>query len=305
MVAVSILACFLATTGGVLASVGGGAQDALAPLNAERRNLRLGRQSRRADNATLPLNIDVVVHVITPGDIYGEGYISDERLVAQMEVLNHAFEPVGFQFKLVNTTRTINEFWYNNLLEARPAERQVSAALRQGTLATLNIYSMGVVNTTETAWATLPASEAPYDGVFQNNTAFLGGSRPLNEGITLVHEVGHWCGLYHVFSFGCAVSYDYVADTPIQTDPRPRVDARLDCKSSSNPRLDTCPDQPGLDSIHNYMSYSADYCRYEFTPGQIQRMREQMAKHRGIVYPGIDVNNIPEDQVEIPPPEET
>jgi hypothetical protein len=32
---------------------------------------------------------------------------------------------------------------YNNLLEARPSEREVSAALRQGDLATLNIYSMG------------------------------------------------------------------------------------------------------------------------------------------------------------------
>ena len=57
-------------------------------------------------------------------------------------------------------------------------------------------------------------------------------------------------------------------------------------------------------TLDNYMSYSDDYCRYEFTPGQIQRMREQMAKFRGVVYPDIDVDNIPEDSVEIPPPEE-
>ncbi|OAG15421.1 hypothetical protein CC77DRAFT_1053983 [Alternaria alternata] len=295
MVAVQVLACFLATTGGVLASVGG-TEDALVSPNAERRNLHAKSHSRRADNATVLLPIDVYMHVITPGDIEGEGYISDAALSAQMEVLNNAFEPVGFQFNLVNTTRTINEYWYNNLLEARPSEREVSAALRQGDLATLNIYSMGVVNTTETAWATLPASQASYDGVFQNNTAFLGGSRPLNEGITLVHEVGHWCGLYHVFNFGCAVSYDYVADTPNQQAPE--VSGECDIGR------DSCPDQPGLDSIHNYMSYSADYCRYEFTPGQIQRMREQMAKFRGVVYPGIDVDNIPEDSIEIPPPEE-
>ena len=36
---------------------------------------------------------------------------SDAALSAQMEVLNNAFEPVGFQFNLVNTTRTINEYW--------------------------------------------------------------------------------------------------------------------------------------------------------------------------------------------------
>ncbi|CAI9629993.1 unnamed protein product [Alternaria burnsii] len=293
MVAASILACFLATTGRVLASVGG-TENALVSPNTERRNLHPKPYSKRVDNTTVLLPIDVYIHVITPGDIEGEGYISDAALSAQMEVLNNAFEPVGFQFNLVNTTRTINE--YNNLLEARPSEREVSAALGQGDLATLNIYSMGVVNTTETAWATLPASQASYDGVFQNNTAFLGGSRPLNEGITLVHEVGHWCGLYHVFNFGCAVSYDYVADTPNQQAP--------DVSGGCDIGRDSCPDQPGLDSIHNYMSYSDDYCRYEFTPGQIQRMREQMAKFRGVVYPGIDVDNIPEDSVEIPPPEE-
>jgi hypothetical protein len=36
---------------------------------------------------------------------------SDAALSAQMEVLNDAFEPVGFQFNLLNTTRTINEYW--------------------------------------------------------------------------------------------------------------------------------------------------------------------------------------------------
>ncbi|KNG47233.1 metalloprotease [Stemphylium lycopersici] len=299
MVAVSVLAGFLATTGGVLASVDG-TQDAFVSPNAERRNLHRKSHSTRADNSTVLLPIDerdTLGMFLYCGfrRVFADFLWSNEALSAQIEVLNNAFEPVGFQFNLVNTTRTINEFWYNNLLEATPSERDVSAALRQGNLSTLNIYSMGVVNTTETAWATLPAAKAPYDGVFQNNTAFLGGSRPLNEGITLVHEVGHWFGLYHVFNFGCAASYDYVADTPHQQEP----DAIGGCEIGR----DSCPDQPGLDSIHNYMSYSDDYCRYEFTPGQIQRMREQVAKFRGIVYPGIDVDNIPEDSIEIPPPE--
>jgi hypothetical protein len=51
----------------------------------------------------------------------------------------------------------------------------------------------------------------------------------------------------------------------------------------------------GHDQTDNYMSYSGDDCRNSWTPGQIQRMREQMAKFRGVVYPGIDVYNIPED----------
>lgn len=83
---------------------------------------------------------------------------------------------------------------------------------------------------------------------------------------------------------------------------------------SANARCrDTCPDQPGIDLIRkfrvfkvgmreltrtsqdNYMSLTDDACRNSWTPGQIQRMREQVAKYRGVVYPGIDVDKIPED----------
>jgi len=36
---------------------------------------------------------------------------------------------------------------------------------------------------------------------------------------------------------------------------------------------DSCPDQAGLDPIHNHMTYTEDACRSEFTPGQIMFMR--------------------------------
>lgn len=59
-------------------------------------------------------------------------------------------------------------------------------------------------------------------------------------------QTGHWAGLGHVFSGPggtCDTDADGIADTPRQLVP-----------SSGCPvGKDSCPDQPGLDSIHNFM----------------------------------------------------
>jgi hypothetical protein len=83
---------------------------------------------------------------------------------------------------------------------------------------------------------------------------------------TLVHEVGHWLGLLHVFheDDGKCVSEDVdeVSDTPnMRGIPRDCPVASLSCDAGKpNP-------------VHNHMSYTS--CRTEFTPGQRSRMIER------------------------------
>ncbi|KAF8978946.1 pregnancy-associated plasma protein-A-domain-containing protein, partial [Cyathus striatus] len=87
---------------------------------------------------------------------------------------------------------------------------------------------------------------------------------------TLVHETGHWTGLYHVFQGGCTGEGDQVGDTP------PQEDATDGCPANK----DTCSGG-GLDSIHNYMDYSDDACLDSFTDGQIDRLWGQISSYRG------------------------
>ena len=96
----------------------------------------------------------------------------------------------------------------------------------------------------------------------------------------MIHEVGHWVGLYHPFAGGVSCDLgdlDYVADTPIEL--RPELGSCIE-------GLDSCPDQPGLDNINNYMDYTSDDCRYLFTPGQIEFLQGQMSEYRGMAAGG-------------------
>lgn len=73
------------------------------------------------------------------------------------------------------------------------------------------------------------------------------GGRP---DTTIVHEVGHWLGLIHTFQGGCDNDVDDVVDdTPREDNPESAL-VNSDCKS-----MDSCPDQPGTDSIRNFMGY--------------------------------------------------
>jgi hypothetical protein len=206
--------------------------------------------------------INVYVHVIREGEGAEKGDLPMELIQKQMDVLNEGFKSTGWQFKLKEVDRTTNPDWYR----AGPDdEKAMKEALRKGTAQDLNIYfnrpGGGLLG-----WATFPdeyQNNPKLDGVVILNTTLPGGSNaPYNEGDTATHEVGHWMGLWHTFQGGCNGKGDEVADTPAEASP-----------AYGKPEgRDSCPGQPGLDPVHNFMDYTDDAWMNHFTPGQDQRM---------------------------------
>jgi Pregnancy-associated plasma protein-A len=226
----------------------------------------------------LSTTVPVYVHVVSDGRI---GALTDSEISAQLRVVNQTFAgaeggaTTGFSFQLAGVTRTDNADWFY----AGPGgvdENSMKTALRQGGPNALNLYS-----TTAGAylgWAYLPEivnkpGQTHLDGIVIDWESMPRTSKTyagqFDEGKTATHEVGHWLDLEHTFYRGCSAGGDYVADTPPEKTPT----------SGCPAGKDTCS-APGLDPIHNYMDYSFDSCYTEFTPGQVQRMRDAWLHYR-------------------------
>ena len=220
------------------------------------------------------VTIPVWFHVIQGGNSPKEGAVSDRAIAAQMDVLNDSY--LGFtgganadiDFELVGVTRTVNKNWFQNFALDFAVEAQAKSALKKGGSDTLNIYTLDGVFWL--GWAYLPdvATKDKYsyiDGVVLDwRTLPGGGMDPYSDGDTATHEVGHWLALLHTFDRGCSNLGDEVKDTPAVAEPN------FVCL----PGIDTCPKLAGADAVQNFMDYTEDFCMYEFTQGQVERMRK-------------------------------
>jgi predicted small secreted protein len=220
------------------------------------------------DNGSV--NVPVVFHVVASGPSEAEGNVSDEIINEQIRILNESFNggsgatATPFTFTLVETTRTISPaLTAMNIGSA--IERQVKENLRRGGPETLNIYSAapsdGVLGYAYFPWDFM--RDPTLDGVvILFETLPQGSLPPYNEGDTLVHEVGHWLGLFHSFQGSCSALNDNISDTPAENRPA------FGCPVGRN----TCAGDSDPDPVNNFMDYSDDFCLFDFTPQQVQRM---------------------------------
>ncbi|CAE6462535.1 unnamed protein product [Rhizoctonia solani] len=231
-----------------------------------------------APSTSASYDVRIYWNVIHKNTTYEGGFLSSAQVGTAIDVLNSHFADSGLIFQLAALQYTQNEQWFDNVDNKvnKSLAIDMKNKLHVGTAKDLNIYSVGFTNSKLGGFSTFPRwySGAPkLDGVvFKWNTT-PGGSRvKYNQGKTLVHEVGHWAGLYHTFQGGCKGGKgDHVSDTPAQ------VNATTGCPISR----DSCPNSPGKDSTGNPMDYTYDACKTDpFTKGQIERINQVMRMYR-------------------------
>lgn len=83
-------------------------------------------------NATYVRTIETYVHVVAAGTSASEGYIPEEQVIAQMNVLSSAYLSMGVSFHLASVDYTINSVWFKSAGPETETDLTMKTALRQG-----------------------------------------------------------------------------------------------------------------------------------------------------------------------------
>ncbi len=144
-------------------------------------------------------------------------------------------------------------------------------------------------------YSTFPWEISPIlDGIVVSYKHFgIQTSKKFGLGKTLIHEAGHWLGLYHTFqdSFDdcfeddCSSEGDKVCDTEPRQIGAFTDDVVMGFTENNCFTAESCVNGgESTDAIQNYMDYNFDPCMTFFTQGQKERMKDALSWYRPDIY---------------------
>lgn len=114
---------------------------------------------------------------------------------------------------------------------------------------------------------------------------------PIKRGKVLIHEVGHYLGLRHIWGDGDCSLDDYITDTPNATNH-----SNWGCNQNANACVDNINGADLPNMVENYMDYSSGTCQNSFTLGQADLMRSVLEIYRPTLAEIISTVNLDYDQ---------
>lgn len=239
-------------------------------------------QTKNTTRSSSNYMINIFIHVLRNSK--GEGNNAAESTNRILENLNKYFQGAGIQFQSIGSENINDDNYYREVVVG---EQTDALLCRNSHNNAIDIYI-------------LPAGNRFMQE--KNGTILLSG---LSDGIpghaiivghleqattTIAHEMGHCLGLYHTHhgtvkestndAYQCAELVDgsnryscgdYIADTPADPNKWGESCSYTKKDRDANGKL-YCPDPT------NIMSYAKAYCRSNFTPLQIERMKEFIEK---------------------------
>ncbi len=198
--------------------------------------------------------------------------------VANNVAANHNMDPTGANSQQALVNVAYNGFSFNNYM---------------------NIWVVDQISQAPTPYINSVVGYSPFplmgpaaflDGVVMRLDGFGINSTGLhyNQGRILIHETGHYLGLFHTFQFGCT---EVINSTPCNSSgdeccdtPPVAVPNQTSCAALSASPPNSCSESPNFpDMYENHMDYAYDQpgsCRNTFTEDQADRMHATIVVYR-------------------------
>jgi hypothetical protein len=250
------------------------------------------------------ITIPIVFHVLHRGEALGVGTnLSDNQLIGQVAIINQCFSQTNDQVPIPAVFRNVagNPNIRFEIACTDPNGNGTNGIVRRASAANFTSGADNIKNFAQggdNAWPVdrflniwiAPNLEVGLFGYAQK-VEFL-SSNPNTDGVvvrfdavginaannfagrnggrTMVHEIGHWINLIHLFDNGCS-NDDGCLDTPPQANRTPET---VVCPIAFPRNASICSIAPNGDMYDNFMDGTNEACgRRMFTNDQVIRMR--------------------------------